>query len=100
MAGPRFSKTTHQIQALVVEYDSNVSYSLSYADMHQFYRQVEEWMQNQLLTAPDSMKGGWFISDLAFYDVQHSLSEGTVSAIALAMAIALVVLVCATGNLW
>ena len=100
MAGPRFSKTTHKIQALVVEYDSNISYSLSYAEMHQFYRQVEDWMQSQLANAPSSMKNGWFTSDLAFYDVQHSLSEGTVSAIALAMAIALLVLMCATGNLW
>ena len=68
--------------------------------MHQFYQQVESWMQGQLASAPQSMRSGWFTSDLSFYDVQHSLSESTVSAIALAMAIALLVLVCATGNLW
>jgi hypothetical protein len=101
VAGPRFSKSTpHRVDAVVIEYDSNISYSLSYTEMNEFYRQVENWMEEQLTSAPPGMKSGWFTSDLSFYDVQHSLSEGTVSAIALAMAIALVVLICATGNLW
>lgn len=101
VAGPRFSKSsTPKVEAVVVEYDSNISYSLSYTEMDQFYRQVECWMQEQLATAPEGMKGGWFTSDLSFYDVQQSLSESTISAIALAMAIALIVLIGATGNLW
>lgn len=57
-------------------------------------------MQKQLETAPAGMRNGWFTSDLAFYDVQNSLSASTISAIALTMAIAFVVLVCATCNLW
>lgn len=100
VAGPRFSKSTHRVEAVVVEYDSNVSYSLSYTEMDHFYRQVEGWMTEQLASAPPGMTGGWFTSDLAFFDVQQSLSESTVSSIALAMAIALLVLICATGNLW
>lgn len=100
VAGPRFSKATHQMEAVVIEYDSNISYSLSYTEMRQFHQQVENWMEEELASAPAGMKGGWFTSDLAFYDVQHSLSESTISAIALAMAIALAVLICATGNLW
>ncbi|KZS03479.1 Protein dispatched [Daphnia magna] len=100
VAGPRFSKSTQRVDAVVIEYDSNISYSLSYTEMNDFHRQVEQWMDEQLAKAPLGMKGGWFTSDLAFYDVQRSLSEGTVSAIALAMAIALLVLICATGNLW
>lgn len=100
LAGPRFSMSTGRIEAVVVEYDSNVSYSLSHSQMHTFYHQVEEWMHKQLDTAPAGMRNGWFISDLAFYDVQNSLSVSTVSAIALTMAIAFVVLFLATCNLW
>ena len=107
VAGPRFSKsggtrghTTTRVEAVVVEYDSNVSYSLSHTEMDRFFRQVESWMEEQLASAPAGMSNGWFTSDLGFYDVQQSLSESTVSAIALAMAIALAVLICATGNLW
>lgn len=101
VAGPRFSRTApHRIEAVVVEYDSNVSYSLSFQEMHRFYHEVESWMQKQIETAPETMKGGWFTSDLGFYDVQRNLSESTVHSIGLAMVIALIVLVCATGNLW
>lgn len=101
VAGPRFSRwPPHRIEALVVEYDSSVSYSLSHQEMHSFYHQVENWTRKQLESAPEGMRNGWFTSDLAFYDVQNSLSESTVSSIGLAMAIALVVLICATGNLW
>jgi hypothetical protein len=100
VAGPRFSKSTQRLDAVVVEYDSNVTFSLSYTEMDAFRRQVDDWMEAQLASAPPGMKGGWFTSDLAFYDVQRSLSAGTVHAIALAMAIALVVLIGATGNLW
>jgi len=100
LAGPRFSIATDTIEAVVVEYDSNVSYSLSYQEMHHFYHQVEGWMQKQLETAPAGMRNGWFTSDLAFYDVQNSLSASTISAIALTMVIAFIVLVCATCNLW
>ncbi|EFX72150.1 hypothetical protein DAPPUDRAFT_10357, partial [Daphnia pulex] len=100
VAGPRFSKSTQRLDAVVVEYDSNVTFSLSYTEMDAFRRQVDDWMDGQLASAPPAMKGGWFTSDLAFYDVQRSLSAGTVQAIALAMAIALAVLIGATGNLW
>ena len=100
VAGPRFSKlggtrghTTTRVEAVVVEYDSNVSYSLSHTEMDRFFRQVESWMEEQLATAPAGMSNGWFTSDLGFYDVQQNLSESTVSAIALAMAIALAVLI-------
>ena len=100
VAGPRFSKTTFKMQALVVEYESNTSYSLSYTEMRRFYVEVETWMQKQLATAPDTINKGWFTSDLAFYDVQHALSQSTSGSIGLAMVIALIVLLLATGNVW
>ena len=40
LAGPRFSMATDRIAAVVVEYDSNVSYSLSHQEMDRFYHQV------------------------------------------------------------
>ena len=44
VAGPRFSKATLRVQAVVVEFDSNVTYSLSYVDMHDFFTQVGCWL--------------------------------------------------------
>lgn len=100
MAGPKFSKDQFPtIKAVVVEYDSNYSYSMSYEHMHTFFTQVEEWMNKQLMSAPTSMKRGWFVSDLEFYDLQNVLSQGTVAAIGISMGLALVVLLVATLNI-
>ncbi|XP_066996222.2 protein dispatched [Anabrus simplex] len=102
VAGPKFSKDPkkpHKIQAVVVEYDSNHSYSMSFTEMNHFYHQVETWMQSQLEHAPPGMRNGWFISDLEFYDLQLTLSEDTLIAIGVSMGIALVVLLLVTLNI-
>ncbi|XP_018325648.1 protein dispatched isoform X2 [Agrilus planipennis] len=101
MAGPKFSKDQFPtIKAVVVEYDSNYTYSMSYEHMHNFFTLVETWMIKKLQTAPKEMKGGFFISDLDFYDVQKVLSEGTMAAICVSMGTALGVLLLASLNIF
>ncbi|XP_011863762.1 PREDICTED: protein dispatched-like [Vollenhovia emeryi] len=110
-AGPKFAKdplltsndtlaikVTPKIKALIVEYDSTHSYSLSFATMDTFYHQVESWMQNQLRSAPKGMRGGWFISHLEFYELQRTLYEGTISAMAVSLTLALIVVAMVTLN--
>lgn len=55
-------------------------------------------MQNQLRTAPKGMRGGWFISNLEFYELQRTLHEGTIWAIAVSLTLALIVLALVTLN--
>ncbi|GJQ67819.1 putative hedgehog receptor [Trypoxylus dichotomus] len=99
VAGPKFSKDhVPVIKALVVEYDSNYSFSLSYDYMHNFIDEVETWFQDQLKTAPETMRGGWFVSSFEFYDLQRILSQGTLMAIGVSMLLALIVLFFATLN--
>ncbi|KAM8706152.1 hypothetical protein ACLKA7_010437 [Drosophila subpalustris] len=86
------------VKALVIEFDSNVSHSAVYTNTKLFYESVESWFQQQLSTAPMELRGGWFISNLDFFNVQDSLSNDTIVAIALAMAASLVVLLCFTLN--
>lgn len=101
MAGPKFSKSNFpEIDAIVIEYDSRFSYSMSYEYMHNFVSQVENWMTEQLETAPKAMKNGWFISDLTLYDLQHVLSESTILAIFISMILALIVLLLSTLNVF
>ncbi|XP_046428541.1 protein dispatched [Neodiprion fabricii] len=88
-----------KIKALIIEYDSNFTYSLSFTEMDQFYRQVESWMKEQLLKAPSGMRGGWFISRLEFYELQRTLYEGTLWAMGVSMILALVVLALVTLNI-
>jgi hypothetical protein len=99
-AGLKFSREKHpKIRALVVEYDSNHSYSLSFSDMDNFFQQVESWTHKELLEAPPGMRNGWFVSDLEFYDLQRTLSRDTVLAIGVSMGIAFVVLLLVTLNI-
>ncbi|KAG5880194.1 hypothetical protein JTB14_006627 [Gonioctena quinquepunctata] len=100
LAGPKFSKDQNPtIKAVIVEYDSNYSYSMSYEQMNEFFNKVESWMTDELKTAPDAMKNGWFISELDFYDLQRELSISTEIAVLMSMGLALVVLFFSTLNI-
>lgn len=104
MAGPKFSKPRNadhvmKIQAVVVEYDSNYTFSMSFPYMRDFYNQVEDWIQEQLKTAPSGMKNGWFVSEFHFFDLQRVLSDSTVFAIAIAMIVSFTVLLLVTLNI-
>ncbi|KAL0276394.1 UNVERIFIED_CONTAM: hypothetical protein PYX00_003982 [Menopon gallinae] len=101
VAGPKFSKSVRgEIKAIVIEYDSNYSYSASFTDMDAFYTEIENWFQKELLTAPPGMKGGWFISELGFYDLQLTLSNGTILSIGVSMAVALAVVFLVSLNVF
>lgn len=101
VAGPKFSRdiSVPTIRAVVVEYDSSYSYSLSYRYVERFFLQVENWTREQLKNAPKGMRQGWFISELEFYDLQKVLSEGTIRAVGCAIGIAFVVLWLITLNI-
>lgn len=99
MAGPKFSKDQNAtIKVVVVEYDSTYSYTMSYKQMDSFFNSVETWMNEELKTAPKSLKNGWFISDLAFYDLQRELNISIEFAVAISMGLALLVLYLSTLN--
>lgn len=55
-------------------------------------------MQEQLKSAPNGMRGGWFVSRLEFYELQRALYEGTLWAMGVSMGLALVVLILVTLN--
>lgn len=101
VAGPKFLKTSKppKIVAVVVEFESVVPYSMSYAAMNNFFIHVENWTQNELISAPPGMKCGWFLSDLQFYDLQGTLARGTVIALVLSASLGFVVLLPATLSL-
>ncbi|XP_017777353.1 PREDICTED: protein dispatched-like [Nicrophorus vespilloides] len=100
LAGPKFSKSdVPKIQAFVVEFDSTFSFSLNFDYMDGFLRDVDNWFQSKLVGAPDELKGGWFISDFDFFDLQRTLSENTLVAIIISMALALGVLFLTTLNI-
>lgn len=88
------------IKAMVVEYESTQSYTMAYEEIENFTRNVETWFKNITASAPPGMRNGWFISDLNFYDLQMTLSEGTLFAICLATFASLIVLLLVTLNIF
>lgn len=105
VAGPKFqivertntSIVTH-VKALVVECDSNQSFSHSFNEIDRFVTTVQTWFMQELETAPPGMKNAFFVSELDFFDLQDTLSKGTVSAVSMAMCVALLVLLLVTLN--
>ena len=98
-AGPRYSRDTGKLVALVVEFSSKQPYSPSYEKMADFYRYMDSWVRERMMTAPEEMRRGWFVSLLDFYALQESIAEGTPLAIGIAIAIATVVAFMTTLNL-
>lgn len=59
---------------------------------------MDAWITEELLYAPAGLSHGWFISNLEFYDLQDSLSDGTLVAMALSVAVAFSVMLLTTWN--
>ena len=98
-AGPKFNISTNRVEAMVVEFDSNVMFSFSHASIDSFYRDVEMWFAKRISTAPKELRCGFFISHFGFYDVQNSLTWDTIAAIGIALSATVTVLALATRNI-
>lgn len=88
-----------QIHAMIVQFTTKYLFTFAYSPMDNFYNEIEQWFNAELTTAPAGMKNGWFVSDLAFYDLQKSLSEGTFISVAVSLLCACIVLFVTTLNL-
>ncbi|GIX95119.1 protein dispatched homolog 1 [Caerostris darwini] len=97
--GIRFSKSTGKVQAIVIQYDSTFTYSISYSEMYEFKDSVDTWVTEMMAQAPKSLRNGWFTSDLDFFDLQDSLSKGSMVAIGVAIAVSFGALLLTTLNL-
>ena len=98
IAGPKFFQNNFTINSLIIEYNSNQTYSFSYQEIDNFFHQVENWFQTKLLTAPEYLQNGWFYSDFQFYDLQKVLLDGTFISIAISMCVSLLLLLLLTFN--
>lgn len=114
IAGPKFARLKPVIEgnqtiipkinplpkALVVEFESTQQFTMSFTEIENFTQTLSTWFDNIMLTAPVGMRNAWFISELDFYDLQRTLSRGTIAAIAIAMMTSLVILLLVTLNVF
>ncbi|XP_039441963.1 protein dispatched [Culex pipiens pallens] len=101
VAGPKFARQSANgtvVKAVVIEFESNQVFTMSYGEIDGFVRTVEGWFGQMLEDAPAGMANGWFTSELEFFDLQDTLSTGTLVAICMAMGVALLVLLLVTLN--
>ena len=81
----------NKIQALVVQFSSNLTFTYDYKTQKSFYRSASRWMSQQLLDAPPEMSKGWFTSTFKFFSVQTSLAEGLPVAFGISILVATLV---------
>lgn len=108
VSGPKFERQSSSnlnetenrasIRALVMEYESTQPFSTSYTEMSNFSANVENWFNDMQKSAPEALKNGWFTSELGFYDLQETLSSGTLIAATIAMISSLIALLLFTMN--
>ncbi|XP_056424390.1 protein dispatched homolog 1 isoform X1 [Hyla sarda] len=96
--GPRFD-INDTIRAVVLEFKSAYLFTFAYEKMHHFYKEVDAWISKELQSAPVGLSNGWFVSNLEFYDLQDSLSDGTLIAMGLSVAVAFSVMLLTTWNI-
>jgi len=87
-AGLRFSKTTGDMVAIVVEFLSSEPFSLNYSGVGKFYEAMDARVTETLRSAPAGLRRGFFTSYLDFYDLQHSLASGIPLSVGLAVTVA------------
>ncbi|XP_040286483.1 protein dispatched homolog 1 [Bufo bufo] len=96
--GPRFD-INDTIRAVVLQFKSAYLFTFAYEKMHHFYKEVDAWISKELQSAPVGLSNGWFVSNLEFYDLQDSLSDGTLIAMGLSVAVAFSVMLLTTWNI-
>lgn len=104
VSGPKFDRNsikpnaTATVRALVIEYESSQPLTTSFMEIENFTNHVQNWFNDILKSAPAAMQNGWFISELSFFNLQQTLSSGTIIAASIAMGLSLIVLLLVTMN--
>ncbi|XP_071501982.1 protein dispatched homolog 1-like [Diadema antillarum] len=99
--GLRFN-ADDDIVAMSIYLLTNIEESQDYAAMDRFWSDVNAWVDEQMGTAPEGLRNGWFISigetQLYFFDLQRGLALGTPLSIGMSLAIAACVLLLTIRN--
>ena len=87
--GAHIFDITNNVKGFSLKISSNKHISPSFDIMDNFYTDLEEYFSNEMETAPEGLKKGFFYGKLQFYDLQANLASGTVVSLGVSMAMAL-----------
>ena len=91
-----------QLVAIQAAVQSNQFYTQSFTKMDSFWKSVENWLEDISQSAPYALEDSWFTCPyyrLKFYDLQKSLSIGSVQAMGVSVSLAFAVLLLTTLNI-
>ncbi|XP_068683419.1 protein dispatched homolog 1-like [Montipora foliosa] len=86
------------IKGVHIRVTTNVHISRAYEPVHHFWQRIESWIKREMETAPHGMNRAWWVSNLEFYDLQKSLSTGTLVSMLIAIVLAFAVMLLTTLN--
>nr|XP_006643132.2 PREDICTED: protein dispatched homolog 2 [Lepisosteus oculatus] len=96
--GPRFD-SEGRITALILEFTTTHLHSYNYSQSAHFYQQIEAWFHREISGAPPGLRNGWFVSQLALYDLQQCLSSETLVVTGFSVALVFAMLLLTTWNI-
>lgn len=101
LPGLRFN-SNQNIVAMDIHLQTNIPFSQDYISMSRFWKDLNDWVEGRLISAPSGLKAGWFVSmaksQMGFFDVQQSLATGATLSIGISIAIASSVLFITVRN--
>ncbi len=96
-----FDLNTKAMKAYRFAFTGTQSWSANYDVMDPLYKDLQDWMDHQMSSAPSSLKQGWlaaYYDEFELYDLQRALAFGTYTAIGVSMACAFVVMLITSLN--
>mgnify|MGYP002649398441 CR=1 FL=1 len=98
------SPSPPRVKAVVIEYDSvfdAFTTGRSFEEMATFWRSVDQWLAEQLATAPESLRSsGWFVTGSSeFFALQSALSAGVHRSLVISVGLAFGTLILTTASL-
>ena len=98
--GVLFWRENSTVATLVVQHNTNYSLSNSYSATKRTLQSLQKWLDSVAKDAPAGLKSLWYITDhLELFALQDSLISGTYSSVMLALLLAFLAFILATGNI-
>lgn len=88
-----------RLAALVLAFRTTYHYSFNFSTTSLSYREIHTWFSREMSAAPEGLRNGWFISNLALFDLQQSLSSEVLLVAGFSVALTLALLLLTTWNI-
>ena len=100
---PLFDKNTgRKVVGLTIYYHSTIPFTGEYEDSEKYWNKIKRWEDELFAKAPLGLNNGWaiFSSKMYHFSLQTSLAKGTYSSMGISIAMAFLVMLLTTLNVF